>query len=109
MKYKNKKCMVDGVWFDSMKEAAVYQKLKIMQDAGEIEYLTRQEKFELVPSVILDGRKKPSAKYIADMSYIEGGVRKIVDVKSKITRKLPMYRLKKHMMKHLYNIDIIEI
>ena len=48
-KYKNKKIVVDGVTFDSKKEAEYWRVLKTRQDFGEIENLRRQEKYLLIP------------------------------------------------------------
>jgi len=47
-------------------------------------------------------------RYVADFGYIENGAVVIEDVKSKITKGLPVYRLKKKLMKALYGIDIRE-
>ena len=41
-KFKNKKIVVDGVMFDSKKEAEYWRVLKTRQDFGEIENLRRQ-------------------------------------------------------------------
>ena len=49
-KYHNKKVMIDGIKFDSKKEANRYQELKLMQRAGIISDLQRQVKYVLIPS-----------------------------------------------------------
>ena len=49
-KYGAKKATVDGIVFDSRKEARRYSELKILEKAGEIENLRRQVKFLLIPS-----------------------------------------------------------
>jgi hypothetical protein len=46
-KYNNKKTVVDGVKFDSKKEANFYQNLKLLQTAGEV------KEFELQPVFVL--------------------------------------------------------
>ena len=104
-KYGNKVVVVDGERFDSKKEASVYFDRKIMQMAGEIKDLSRQQKFELN----VDGKKV--ASYIADITYtvVATGVFVVEDVKSSATRKLPTYRLKKKLMKAIHGIDIIEV
>ena len=48
MKYKNVKTTVDGIAFDSQKEARRYADLKLMHRAGAITDLTLQPKFDIV-------------------------------------------------------------
>ena len=48
-KYHNKKVTVDGITFDSVKEARRYSELILLQRAGKIKDLRRQVKFELIP------------------------------------------------------------
>ena len=48
--------------------------------------------------------------YKADfVTYKHGKVLEVIDVKSEMTKKLPVYRLKKKLMKAIYGIDIVEI
>ncbi len=108
-KYNNRKTTVDGIVFDSAKEGRRYTELLIMQRAKQISNLELQAPFILAPSVVLNGRKKPALRYIADFVYDTSDGQVVEDVKSAATRKLPVYRLKSHMMKHLFNIDIVEI
>ena len=54
-KYGNKKTVVDGITFDSRKEAKRYQELKLLEKAGEIKDLRRQVKYELIPSQKING------------------------------------------------------
>lgn len=108
-KYKNTKVVIDGHAFDSKKEAKRYQDLKLMQRAGQIQDLQMQVVFVLVESVVLDGRKKPDMRYIADFVYCSDGLKIVEDVKSCATRKLAAYRQKKHLMKSVHNIEIQEV
>ena len=48
-KYRNKKVEVDGILFDSKKEANRYMELKLLEKAGEITDLKRQVRYELIP------------------------------------------------------------
>lgn len=113
MKYKNKKVKIDDITFDSKKEANRYLELKQMQNSGLISDLTLQKPFILVSGTRIAGelRKRPSVRYIADFVYFDNRVGKTVveDVKSAITKKDKVYRLKKHLMKTVHNIDILEI
>lgn len=107
-KYRNQKVTVDGITFDSKKEAARWQQLKMMERAGKIDGLERQKSFELAPAVILDGRRKPPMKYLADFVYYENGELIIEDCKSPVTRTEAAYRMKKHLMKSVHDIEITE-
>ena len=113
MKYNNKKTIVDGITFDSKKEASRYKQLKAMQDMGLISGLTLQEQFHLVDGIKIAGesRKRPSVRYIADFVYLDKrtGEQVVEDVKSAITRKDKVYRLKKHLMKIVHGIDVVEV
>ena len=104
-KYRNTKIVNALGKFDSQGEYERYLVLLQMQKAGEIEQLTRQVKFLLIAPVVLDGRKKPAIRYVADFCYRRDGVFIVEDFKGVIT---PVYRMKKHMMKALYGIDILE-
>ena len=47
-KYNNKKSIVDGINFDSKKEATRYKELKTLERAGIIQDLQRQVKYVLL-------------------------------------------------------------
>ena len=47
-KYGARKTIVDGITFDSKKEANRYRELKLLEDAGEIEKLKMQVAFEQI-------------------------------------------------------------
>lgn len=100
IKYGNKKVTISsGLKFDSTKEANRYTNLKLLENAKKITALSVQVKFQLTATV-----------YIADFTYFDYENKKFVveDVKSEATRKLAPFRMKKRMMKELYNIDILE-
>lgn len=107
-KYGNTKAEIDGEKFDSEKEAARWHQLKLQEAAGHIKDLRRQVAFELAPAVVLDGRKKPAIRYWADFTYIDNGLFVVEDVKSEITRKNPVYRIKRHLMATVHGIHIKE-
>ena len=99
-KYGNKKVeLSSGLKFASEKEANRCTELKLMENAGEITALNMQVKFKLTAS-----------KYYADFTYFDYTKKKFIveDVKSVATRKLTPFRMKKRMMKELYNIEILE-
>lgn len=105
LKYGNKKTEIDGIKFDSKKEAKRYGELMMMLKVGEIGLLERQVVFELK----VEGKRV--CKYIADFAYTvqETGLKVVEDVKSVATRKLPLYMLKKKLMKQVHGIEIKEI
>lgn len=109
-KYNNKRIEFQGMKFDSKKELKRYLELKDLEKRGLISDLELQIAFELAPSVKLQGedRAKPALRYVADFVYMLNDVKIIEDVKSAITRKNDVYRIKKHLMKHIHNIDISE-
>ena len=64
-KYKAKKTIVDGIEFDSKKEAERYRELVLLERAGQIQNLRRQVKYVLLP-----------AQYTSDIVGVRGGRRK---------------------------------
>jgi len=102
-KYNARKTVVDGVTFDSAKESRRYSELKLLEKAGVIHSLTLQPRFDL----IVNGTK--CGFYKADFKYVENSREVVEDVKSPMTAKLPVYRLKKKLVKAIYGIDIVEI
>lgn len=98
-KYRNKIIKVNGNKFDSKKEYERYCELAILQQSGKIKNLQKQVKFEIVPKA---GNNKRARFYIADFVYEENGIKIIEDVKSPITKKNPVYSLKKALVLYLY-------
>ena len=104
-KYNARKTEIDGIQFDSKAEATRYAALKLMERMGLIEDMKMQVPFELAPSVIINGRKKPALRYFADFTYMEHGKLIIEDVKGIRT---PVFTIKKHLMKSVLGLDILE-
>lgn len=108
-KYKNQKTIVDGIRFDSKKEANYYVYLKALQGAGKIKGLSMQPRFELQPGYRgPDGQWVRPLAYVADFRYTDAatGQTVIVDVKSKATEMNPVYRLKRKLFLYRYR-DLI--
>lgn len=99
------KTVIGGIKFASKGEAARYSTLVTLQKVGVISDLKLQEAFILAPSVVIHGRKRPPLKYVCDFTYLENGVRVVEDFKGVRT---PVYVCKRHLMKHIHNIDIRE-
>ncbi len=102
LKYRNIKTIVNGITFDSKKEANRYSQLLLLEKAGEISYLELQKRFELKVNNI------KICTYIADFQYHDLGSNNVIieDVKG---IKTPVYNLKKKLMKAIYKIEIKEI
>lgn len=100
-KFNATRTEIDGIWFDSKKEAAEYGKLKLLERIGKVQQLELQPAFELhAPSGEVLG------KYKADFRFIDQeGRSRVVDVKGV---KTPVYRLKKKMVEAEYGIRIEE-
>lgn len=107
MKYGNRKTIVDGITFDSMKEARRYGELKMLERAGKVVDLQLQPEFILtannIPLTYDSGRK---IKYRADFQYLcTTRVKRIVeDVKG---YKTTDYKIKKAIMKSM-GIEVVE-
>lgn len=101
-KYNNIKTVIDGFTFDSKKESDEYINLKIRLRNGDIKNLELQPKFPIT----INGVK--ICTYKADFAYEVKGKRIVVDVKSKFTAKLPVYRLKNKLLKAVYGIEVLE-
>ena len=109
VKYGNRKTELDGITFDSRKEARRYAELKLLEMAGEISDLELQKPFILQPGFVHEGKKIQPIKYIADFCYNDHGETVVEDVKSPATRKDKVYQLKKKMMLYVNKTEIKEI
>ena len=117
-KYRNKKCVVDGIEFDSKKEARRYVVLKAREQAGEISDLRRQVEFVLIPAhyepdtigkrggVIKGKVIERKCSYIADFVYMENGDLVVEDTKGIRTKD---YVCKRKMLFHFYGLRIREV
>lgn len=95
-KYLNKKTEVDGIKFDSRKEATRYGYLKIDPEVSDLQL---QVSFPITINGIL------ICRYVADFVYFRSGVQVVEDVKGVRTA---VFILKKKLMKAVHNIDIKE-
>ena len=136
-KYKAKKTIVDGIEFDSKKEADRYRELVLLERAGQIQNLRRQVKYVLIPAIyapdivgVRGGRKRGKVierecSYIADFVYevpfsqsyensdghvvFADGFETIVeDTKSEAT-KTKDYIIKRKLMLYRFGIRIKEV
>ena len=108
-KYGNQKVEVNGIKYDSKKEAKRASELESLERLGLIGKLERQKKFILQPSFKFLGKNIREISYVADFVYCENGRWVVEDVKSPITRKNHVYAIKKKMMMYIHGIEIKEI
>lgn len=101
-KYGNRKKLVDGIEFDSSREAARYIELALMQKAGIITDLRVHPSYDIVVCGVLVCRMEPDFDYRCDESTI------VEDVKSEPT-KTAVYRLKKKLLRATHGLHIREI
>lgn len=99
-KYGNTPTVVNGIRFDSKREAGHWQELLLRQSVGEISGLRRQVRFALEVSEQL------ICTYVADFTYSENGKMVVADSKGAKTRE---YILKKKLMRACWDIEIVEL
>lgn len=105
-KYHNRKITVDGITFDSIREASRYKELKHEESVGLITALQRQVKFELIPAHKGVVRNERACSYIADFVYVRDGQVVVEDSKGVRTE---VYKIKRKLMRHLYGLEIREV
>ena len=108
-KYNNKKVVVDGILFDSKREADRYCELKLLERAGKIKDLQLQYRFVLQPSFRKNGKTVGAITYVADFVYLDlERLRNVVeDAKG---YKTEGYKLKKKMFEYKYpELTIVEV
>lgn len=94
-----KRKVVNGIEFDSTREARRYQDLELMQHAGQISELRRQVPFDIRINDIL------VCTWYADFVYARGGIKIVEDSKG---WKTDIYKLKKKLVQASYGFSILE-
>lgn len=122
-KYGNRKAVVDGITFDSKKEANRFRELQLLERAGKITALQRQVKYVLIPTQrefsneiykkgAHQGHFKPGkvlekeCSYIADFAYFQDDKYVVEDTKGVRTEA---YKIKRKLMLERYGIQIREV
>lgn len=126
-KYSNKKVTVDGIEFDSKKEARRYCELQLLLQAGQIEQLELQKEFELIPAQyetfprygkkgqrLKDGQRciEKACTYSADFAYMQNGLQVVEDVKGyrdPASAGYAKFVIKRKLMLWRYGIKIKEV
>ena len=109
-KYFNKKVIVNGIKFDSKKEAKRFQELMILKKAGLIKELELQKIFELQPKYTNNkGEHIRAITYKADFFYYDNHLKQYI-VEDTKGFKTDVYKLKKKLFEYQYpNLTIEEI
>jgi hypothetical protein len=117
-KYHSKKITINGIQFDSRKEAKRFAELAQLEKAGHIANLQRQVKFVLIPAQrepdavgkrggIIKGKLlEREVAYYADFVYMRDGVQVVEDTKGIKTKD---YIIKRKLMLYIHGIRVREI
>lgn len=126
-KLGNVKVTVDGIEFDSKKEANRYCELKLLQRAGRITELELQKEFELIPAQyetfprygkkgqrLQDGKRciEKSCVYKADFAYKQDGQQIVEDVKGyrdPASAAYAKFAIKRKLLLWRFGVRVIEI
>lgn len=116
-KYGNRKVVMDGIKFDSEREAARFGELKVLRAMGKIRNLRLQANFTLVEGyTTIEGERIKPMVYRADFTYeratepdCNGTVYWLREVEDAKGMKTKDYLLKKKLMQDKYNITIREV
>lgn len=116
-KYHAKKITLNGITYDSKKEAKRHQELLLLERAGAIQSLQTQVKYVLIPAqrepdtvgkrggTIKGKLIERECSYIADFTYIENGQLIVEDTKGFRTAD---YKIKRKLMLYIHGIRIRE-
>ena len=102
-KYNNNPCEIDGIKFDSVREAERYTQLRLLERAGAIRDLQLQVPYIIIPK----SEHGRALKYIADFAYIDHNELYVVEDAKGV--QTPVYKLKRRLMAEVHNIIIKEV
>jgi len=104
LKYKSTPTVVDGIKFSSKLESKRYEYLRELEKEHRISNLELQPKFLLQESFRKDGELFRKVEYVADFRYYDNEKQKEVveDVKSFITEKDGLFRIKRKLYEYKY-------
>jgi hypothetical protein len=112
-KFMNKKTEINGIKFSSKKEATRYIDLKEKEKNGEITNLELQVKFNLQPSIKVDGETIRAIDYVSDFCYYEKNSDKLAiyvveDVKASKFFQTDVFKIKRKLFAYKYGFKIRE-
>ena len=104
-KYHSTPTEVNGIRFDSKREANRWAELKLLERGHVITDLRRQVRYIIAPQTTVEGVKFTTKVYVADFVYHKDGKLVVEDVKGYRTQE---YKLKRHLMALNYQILVVE-
>ena len=112
-KYGATPLVVEGIRFDSKREARRYQELRVLERLGVVRDLERQPRYALEVLELHHGAAGAIVNcghYTADFRYldVESGRVMVEDVKSQATRTTA-YRLRKRLVEAIHGVTITEV
>jgi hypothetical protein len=105
-KYRNRPFRdAQGVYWHSRKEHRHWLVLRAAEAAGLVRDLRRQVRYRLTVNGVEVG------SYVADFTFFDAETDRVVvqDTKSPATRKLPLYRLKRNLMRAVWGLAVEEV
>jgi hypothetical protein len=105
-KYRNRPFRdAQGVYWHSRKEYGHWLVLRAAEAAGLIRGLRRQVRYRLTVNGVEVG------SYVADFTFFDAETDRVVvqDTKSPATRKLPLYRLKRELMRAVWGLAVEDV
>lgn len=111
-KYHNRKIIVDGEIFDSVKESSRYLQLKSLEKIKAISNLKRQVKYTIIPAQKDENGKtiERQCVYIADFVYQQNGRTVVEDVKGyRGGCAYSVFTIKRKLMLYKYGIRVKEV
>jgi len=104
LKYKSTPTIIDGIRFSSKLESKRYEYLKELERENKISNLELQPSYLLQESFRKDGELFRKVEYVADFRYYDNEKQKEVveDVKSFITEKDGLFRIKRKLYEYKY-------
>jgi len=98
-KYHAVRVTLDGITFDSKREAARWAELRLLEQAGEISLLKVHPKYCIHEGFYSNEKWIQPIYYIADFEYVEGTIWVTEDVKGVETA---VFRLKAKLFKSAF-------
>jgi len=98
-KYRNRKTTVDGIRFDSKREAQYYSSLKQLERAGQVFEVELQKPYALTVNGQL------VCTYRCDFAFYDAIQKRnrVVDIKGVATKD---FNIKRKLMRAIYGIDV---
>lgn len=98
-KYRNRKTVVDGIKFDSKREAQFYSSLKQLERAGQVFEVELQKPYALTVNGQL------VCTYRCDFAFYDAIQKRnrVVDIKGVATKD---FNIKRKLMRAVYGIDV---